>query len=143
MWLEANSDVHIFHSVSLTSVLILLGEGSSLSPQRDLQGNIRDTSQDFCFLSAGRRSSSSACSNSVFIKKRRPGNFHTNSGLRQNADRTHIGVTLLLAGAVGVFVGDLSGNLAGESEQFISTCQQSHVPHAELSRRLVHCQLKQ
>lgn len=48
---------------------------------------------------------------------------------------------LLLAGAVGVFVGDLSGNLAGESEQLVSTSQQSHVPHAELGRRLVHRQL--
>lgn len=48
---------------------------------------------------------------------------------------------LLLAGAVGVFVGDLSGNLAGESEQLISACQQSHVPHTKLSRRLVHRQL--
>lgn len=48
---------------------------------------------------------------------------------------------LLLAGAVGVFVGDLSGNLAGESEKFVPTRQQSHIPHTELSCRLVHRQL--
>lgn len=48
---------------------------------------------------------------------------------------------LLLAGAVGVFVGDLSGDLPGESEQLVAARQQSRVPHAELSRRLVHRQL--
>ena len=36
--LQLYSDCRDF---SLTSVLILLGDGSSLSPQRDLQGNIR------------------------------------------------------------------------------------------------------
>lgn len=47
----------------------------------------------------------------------------------------------LLAGSVGVFVGDLSGNLTSQSEKLISASQQCHILHTKLCRSLIHRQL--
>lgn len=47
----------------------------------------------------------------------------------------------LLAGSVGVFVGDLSGDLTGQSEKLISASQQCHLLHTKLCRSLIHRQL--
>lgn len=47
----------------------------------------------------------------------------------------------LLAGSVGVFIGDLSGDLTRQSEKLIPSSQQRHFFHTELSCGLIHCQL--